>query len=85
MGSPYSIEIFVPQGDPEGLRIVSLKNWTGISLVFPRESWAETKKRSEFDQTGIYILTGYRGDDPDMPVLYTEVPNHVCMKCNDSL
>jgi len=70
MGTPYSIEIFVPDGDPEGLRIISLKNWTGIGLVFQRQSWTETKRRPEFDRTGIYILLGYGEDDPDMPVLY---------------
>ena len=70
MSTPYSIEIFVPGGDPEGLRIVSLKNWTGIGLVFPRQSWSDTKRRSEFDQTGVYILLGYGEDDPDLPVLY---------------
>lgn len=70
MGKPYSIEIFVPDGDPEGLRTVSLKNWTGVGLVFPRQSWSTTKRRSEFDQTGVYILLGYGEDDADMPVLY---------------
>lgn len=70
MSSAYSIEIYVPTGDPEGLRIVSLKNWTGIGLDFPRQSWTDVKKRDEFTQTGIYILTGYREENPDLPVLY---------------
>ena len=38
MASPYTIEIFVPTEDPEGLNIISLKNWTVIGLVFPRLS-----------------------------------------------
>lgn len=64
MGTPYSIEIFVP----EGLRIASLKNWTGVGLVFQRQSWKETKRRPEFNQMGVYILLGYGEDDPDLPV-----------------
>jgi hypothetical protein len=65
---PYSIEIFVPEGDPEGLRIVSLKNWTGIGCVFPRHAWKEARKRPEFSQTGIYILSGHdEADDIDLP------------------
>jgi hypothetical protein len=70
MTAPYSIEIFVPNGDPEGLRIVSLKNWTGVGLVFPRETWSQTRKREEFGWTGVYLLSGYGEDDPDFPVIY---------------
>jgi len=70
MGTPYSIEIFVPDGDPEGLRIVSLKNWTGVGLVFQRRSWEKTKSRTEFDQTGVYVLLGHDEQDADLPILY---------------
>lgn len=70
MASPYTIEIFVPTGDPEGLNIISLKNWTVIGLVFPRLSWAEHKNRQEFRQAGVYILSGYGDDDQDIPTLY---------------
>jgi len=74
---PYSIEILVPNGDPEGVRIVSLKNWTGVGVAFPRQEWKSTRDRSEFDQTGVYILSGYYdvvdSDSPnesELPVLY---------------
>lgn len=88
MAAPYTIEIYVPSGDPEGLRIVSLKNWTGIGLVFPRQSWTENKTRPEFRQTGVYILSGYGDQDPDMPILYIgqtdelrkRLDQHVAMK-----
>lgn len=70
MAAPYAIEIFVPNGDPEGLRIVSLKNWTGIGLVFPREHWADARKRKEFQRTGVYLLSGYEENNPDFPVVY---------------
>ena len=70
MGAAYSIEIFVPSGDPDGLRLVSLKNWTGVGLFFTRETWQETRKRGEFGRTGVYILAGYGEDDPDFPVFY---------------
>ena len=74
---PYSIEIFVPDGDPEGLRIVSLKNWTGVGCVFPRHVWKDVRQREEFNQAGIYILSGYMEDEQsdipgasEIPVLY---------------
>jgi hypothetical protein len=36
MGEPYTIRIFVPDGDPESVKIVERLNWTGIGVAFPR-------------------------------------------------
>jgi len=33
---PFSIRIFVPDGDPDGLRLVEKSNWTGLGVVFKR-------------------------------------------------
>ena len=43
-----TIRIFVPDGDPEGLRIIDRMNWTGLGIVFPRESWAKIRQRMDF-------------------------------------
>lgn len=67
--SAFTIKIFVPDGDPEGVRIVELMNWTGKGIVFPRTEWQKTRLRDEFKQAGIYILTGQTEDD-DLPTLY---------------
>lgn len=32
---PFSIKIFLPNGQPDGLRIVDKSNWTGRGIVFP--------------------------------------------------
>lgn len=66
----FTIKIFVPDGDPDGVRIIDKMNWTGVGIVFPRTKWPEIKKRSEFDKTGVYILAGYQGEDDDLPTLY---------------
>lgn len=34
---PFSIKIFVPDGDPDGLRIVEKSNWTGEGVAPPCE------------------------------------------------
>jgi hypothetical protein len=68
MTEPFTIRIFVPDGDPEGVRIVDRLNWTGKGLVVPREKWASVRDRIEFDRAGIYILVGY--DDDDKPIVY---------------
>lgn len=69
MAKPFTIRIYVPDGDPEGVRIIDRMNWTGLGLTFPREKWPEIKKRQEFTKTGVYILVGYQEDD-DLPTLY---------------
>ena len=70
MTDPFTIRIFVPDGDPEGVRLIDRMNWTGLGLVFPRSKWSEVRQRSEMRQTGVYVLVGYRGDDDDLPTIY---------------
>ena len=57
---PFSLRIFVTDGDPDGLRIVERSNWVGRALVFPRAAWAQPSvtTRPEFQQTGVYLLLG---------------------------
>lgn len=55
---PFSIRIFVPSGDPEGVRIVSRDDWPGKAIVFPRELLGEVKGRLEYRQPGVYLLAG---------------------------
>ncbi|MFG1480828.1 GIY-YIG nuclease family protein [Xanthobacter sp. V4C-4] len=69
MATPFTIRIFVPDGDPEGLRIIDRMNWTGLGIAFPREQWPRVKQRAEFSRPGVYILVGYAGDD-DLPMMY---------------
>jgi hypothetical protein len=40
MQTPFSLRIFVADGDPDGLRIVDKSNWIGKALVFPRAAAA---------------------------------------------
>ena len=71
MGEPFTIRIFVPDGDPEGVKIVERLNWTGVGLAFPRSAWPRLKNRSEFGRAGVYILTGTaEGTDDDLPTVY---------------
>ncbi len=70
MADPFTIRIYVPGGDPEGLRLIDRMNWTGLGLVFRRSDWPEVRKRDEMQQTGIYVLVGYRNADDDLPTLY---------------
>jgi hypothetical protein len=60
MNTPFSLRIFVADGDPDGLRIVDKSNWIGKALVFPRALLPQVKARPELAQTGVYLLLGPR-------------------------
>jgi Domain of unknown function (DUF4357) len=62
MQTPFSLRIFVADGDPDGLRIVEKSNWIGKALVFPRALLPQVKARPELAQTGVYLLLGPRPD-----------------------
>ena len=61
---PFSLRIFVADGDPDGLRIVERSNWVGRALVFPRLAMAQPSvaTRPELQQTGVYLLLAPRED-----------------------
>jgi len=69
MPDPFTIRIFVPDGDPEGVRLIDRMNWTGLGIVFPRSKWPEVRQRPQFIQVGVYILVGYQEED-DLPTIY---------------
>lgn len=70
MPNPFTIRIFVPDGDPEGVRVIDRMNWTGLGIIFPREKWPSTKQRQEFSRTGVYILSGYKEAEDELPTIY---------------
>ena len=57
----FSVKIFIPSGEPEGLRVIEKSNWTGQGLVFPRSLFAEVRGREELNRTGVYVLWGPGG------------------------
>ena len=66
---PYSIRVFVPDGDPDGLRLVERSNWTGVGVIFKRTGYKQAASRPEFDRTGIYVLVG-TSEDSALPMIY---------------
>jgi hypothetical protein len=68
VSDPFTIRIFVPDGNPEGVRLIDRMNWTGLGIVFPRSKWTEVRQRPEFIRAGVYILVGYQEDD--LPTIY---------------
>lgn len=54
----FSVRIFIPSGEPAGLRIVEKSNWTLQGLVFPRSLVPEARQRPDLKRTGVYVLRG---------------------------
>src|ERR1700712_3311278 len=69
VNDPFTIRIFVPDGDPEGVRLIDRMNWTGLGIVVPREKWLPTKKRAGLFPTGVYILAG-QTETSELPTIY---------------
>lgn len=69
MTRPYSIRIFLPAGDPDGLRVVDKSNWTGVGLVFQRSGYRDAVARDETRRTGVYVLVG-NTEDSGQPLIY---------------
>jgi len=88
MANPFTIRIFVPEGDPEGVRIIDRLSSTGIFYAFPRAKWDALKHRTELGFAGIYILTGYANPGDELQTIYigqadtirTRIEQHVKTK-----
>lgn len=72
MADPFTIRIYVPHGDPDGVRVIDRMNWTGRGVAFPREAWDRAISRPELSKPGVYILLGRLDteDEEDLPLLY---------------
>ena len=64
----FKIEIFVADGNPQGLRLIEKSNWIGLGIVCPRGRYLQARRRDEFLGSGVYILIGH--DEDSLPVLY---------------
>lgn len=58
MATPKSIKIFLPTGNPTGIKISELSNWTGKALFIPRTLINEALKRNELNAQSLYFLIG---------------------------
>lgn len=65
----FSVHVFLPNGDPDGVKVVEKDNWTGRGLVIPRVMFADTRSREELNRTGVYLLVG-SSDESTLPMIY---------------
>lgn len=64
MSGGTSITVFLPDGNPDGVRLVYKSHWTGIAVTSPRSRYAQARlQRPELRTPGVYLLTG-PAEDP---------------------
>lgn len=59
-----TIQLFLVDGKPTGLRKATIHGWTGLLFVSGASAFGDLTAREEVDRTGVYILSG---PDPDKP------------------
>ena len=68
--SGFTVRLFLPNGDPEGVKVIEKSNWTGLGLVIPRSLYSRERDRSPLHQgAGVYALVG-NDDESSFPRLY---------------
>lgn len=70
--TPTLINLFLPDGEPAGLRVISISGRTLSGIVVPRILFPKFKKREEFDRTGVYVLVGANEDTADTRIYVGE-------------
>lgn len=53
-----TIQLYLVDGTPSGLRIATIHGWTGQVLVSSQTAFRAMLKRPEADRTGVYVLFG---------------------------
>ena len=66
MSNPFTIKIFVPDGDPDGLRIIDRQSSPAKFFVFPRNKWGQISSREELVGAGVYVLVGYTNNEDEL-------------------
>jgi hypothetical protein len=74
MSDPYTIQIHVLSGNPNGVRIINRPaDWPGVAIVFPREQIQQAIQTELMDKAGVYLLWSQEGDPPQIYVGQSEV------------
>jgi hypothetical protein len=71
---PKTIQLFLPTGKPQGVKLVHVTSRIPIAIYFSRLDFADACNRSELIKSGIYFLFG-DNDDRRTPVYVGESEN----------
>ena len=63
---PQTIQIFLPDGNPRGIKIAEITNRTIKAILFPRNQFEAILQRSELANVGYYFLFGVTDNGHEM-------------------
>ncbi len=66
MAYPQTIQIFLPDGNPRGIKIAEITNRTIKAILFPRNQFEAILQRSELANVGFYFLFGVADNGHEM-------------------
>jgi hypothetical protein len=69
MGRGKTIQIFLPDGSANGIKIAEITSAIEKAILIPRNNLQEAVKRKETSQEGIYFLFG-TDDERAKPLVY---------------
>lgn len=73
-----TIKMLLLDGDPSGIRLVQMGDWTGEAIVIPRQRLKQTKARGECNQPALYFLLGLESEDSVLPTVYIGEAENLC-------
>jgi len=79
-----TIQLFLVDGKPTGLRKATIHGWTGMLFVSGASAFGDLTARKEVDRTGVYILSGPDTDKPDGTRAYVGSGNSVADRIKKS-
>lgn len=64
----FTVCLFIPNGDPEGIKVIEMSNWTGKGWVIPRSLYGKDREAFRLG-VGVYLLVGGE-DTSSFPKVY---------------
>ena len=58
MSSGKTIQIYIPDGSPRGIRIAEITSRTVQAILIPRSNLEDAFARDELNSVGVYFLIG---------------------------
>lgn len=69
MATGTTIQVFLPDGNPRGLKFAEITSRTVQAMLIPRARLDEAANRPELKNVGVYFLVG-TSDEDSKPILY---------------
>ena len=79
-----TIQLFLVDGKPTGLRMATIRGWTGLLFVSGASAFGDLTAREEVNQTGVYVLSGPDPDEPGTTRVYIGSGNSVAKRIEQS-